>query len=320
MNNHTETDAPVDGREEIEIERADQRLIEAREEAALVRGEAAPAVVEERIHRMSRRSFLWGALAVGATVGGVKWIGSRRAEDGVPWPLRRGLQNNEAFWRDVSAQSKLSPTYPRARAREIRVNGGEGMSDDFKLLDWRMNIEGLDGAPASVTLADIKKLPHVEMTTELKCIEGWATVVNWGGVRLSDWVAQYVAKPQDLPDYVGFTTPDGGYYVGLEMAAAAAPANPVVLRNERQTAGARTRRAAALGDADQIWHQKSEAHRHAELHQPAPRRLLGAARLRLLRGVLDSRARSKDMARHVPASHTIHLFSASREHFVNSNG
>ncbi len=222
METNTQNPAEETG-EELEIERANQRLIEAREEQALVRGDAPPEQVEARIKQMSRRSFLWGALAVGATVGGVKWIGSRRTEDGAVWPLRRALQTNEAIWRDLTDEMKLARTFPPSRAREIRTNGDAGLSDDFDIAKWQMNVEGLRGAPASVTLANIKSLPKITMTTELKCIEGWATVVTWSGARLSDWVRQYSAKPAELPEYVGLTTPDGGYYVGLEKAAALHP-------------------------------------------------------------------------------------------------
>ena len=222
METHTQNSID-ESYDELEIERADQRLVEAREEQALVRGDVPPEQVEARIKQMSRRSFLWGALAVGATVGGVRWVGSRRAEDGAVWPLRRGLENNEAFWRDVSGQMKLAPTFPAHRARKIRANGDAGLDGDFDLVNWQLNIEGLDNAPASVTLADIKKLSKVTMTTELKCIEGWATVVTWSGARLSDFVRQYTAKPDELPEYVGLMTPDGGYYVGLEKAAALHP-------------------------------------------------------------------------------------------------
>ena len=226
MNTHHETEMPelVDGREEIEIERAQEHLEKAREELALVRGEASPEEVEARIRKMSRRSFLWGALAVGATVGGFKWLGTRRAEGGVPWPLRRGFQNNEEFWRDFYKTSRLAPTFPAARAKGIRVNGGEGMSDNFDPKTWKLQVSGL-GDDAEFTLDQIKKLPRITMTTELKCIEGWATVVNWSGARLGDFIGAHAPKSKDfvLPDYVGLMTPDGGYYVGLETPAALHP-------------------------------------------------------------------------------------------------
>ncbi|MEO6333918.1 MAG: molybdopterin-dependent oxidoreductase [Pyrinomonadaceae bacterium] len=79
-----------------------------------------------------------------------------------------------------------------------------------------------------LTLNDIKRLPRVEMTTELKCIEGWSVVVNWAGVRFSDFLANYlpntanggrpdIGQPEAFLRYVSMVTPDGGYYVGLDM-------------------------------------------------------------------------------------------------------
>ncbi len=221
MNEKTEmAEAP----EEIEIERANQKLIEAREQQAFVRGEMPPELVEARMKQMSRRSFLWGALAVGATVGGVKWIGAQRAEDGVAWPLRRGLQTNEELWRNFFRPSQLATTYPASRARPIRVNGMIGMEDEIDPKTWKLRVEGL-GDDAEFSLDQLKKLPKVEMTTELKCIEGWATVVNWGGVRLADFIRAHSPKSKDfaLPQYAALATPNGGYYVGLEMAAALHP-------------------------------------------------------------------------------------------------
>lgn len=86
-----------------------------------------------------------------------------------------------------------------------------------------------------LTLEDIKRLPRVEMTTELKCIEGWSVVVNWAGARLSDFAQMYQPaarsggspdvrnRPQDLVRYVSMETPDSEYYVGLDMASALHP-------------------------------------------------------------------------------------------------
>ena len=209
--------------EELEIERANRRLIEAHREAAFVRGDMSPEEVEARMKKMSRRSFLWAALSVGATVGGIKWIGAQRAEDGAAWPLRRGLQTNEELWRNVFRPAQLAPTYPTSRARKIRVNGAIGLEDEnYDVSQWKLRVEGLSGQP-EFALAEIKNLPKVEMTTELKCIEGWATVVHWGGARLADFVKAHAPQDMELPGYVGLTTPNGGYYVGMEMAAALHP-------------------------------------------------------------------------------------------------
>ena len=73
------------------------------------------------------------------------------------------------------------------------------------------------------------------MTTELKCIEGWSIIVHWAGARLADFITKYPPatrsgdvldiqnKPRDLSGYVSMMTPDGGYYVGLDMESALHP-------------------------------------------------------------------------------------------------
>lgn len=86
-----------------------------------------------------------------------------------------------------------------------------------------------------LTMADLRKLPHVEMVTEFKCIEGWSEIVHWGGVRLRDFLmafppatrsgARFDAEnhPSDMPGYLGLETPDGEYYVGVDRETALHP-------------------------------------------------------------------------------------------------
>ena len=59
------------------------------------------AEVERQIHRMSRRSLLWGAVAIGAGLAGREWLITRREDNGVPWPFRRALEVNEQLARAV---------------------------------------------------------------------------------------------------------------------------------------------------------------------------------------------------------------------------
>ena len=93
-----------------------------------------------------------------------------------------------------------------------------------------------EGVPGLLlTMADVKKLPHVEMVTEFKCIEGWSEIVYWGGARLRDFLAafpplnfgrnQFDSREwaSGIPKYVGFETPDGQYYVGIEREVALHP-------------------------------------------------------------------------------------------------
>jgi len=131
------------------------------------------------------------------------------------------------------------PTIPPAG----QENSGQDESDDTSdSSDSSDSSDTSDTADAStemepavmVTMEEIKKLPRTEMVTELKCIEGWSTIVHWAGVRLVDFLTKYPpatksGKPfdpkhlDDLPEYVSMETPDKAYYVALDMASALHP-------------------------------------------------------------------------------------------------
>lgn len=194
------------------------------------------ADVEAEMRRMSRRSFLWAAVAGAGVWGGLRWMNTRRPEEGIAWPLRRALEFNGEVSRDLFSSARLAPTYPLSRVEKLRVNGRIGMSEGFDPATWQLMVTGLaSGEDLLLPLSAIKALPQVEMITELKCIEGWSSIVRWGGVRLSDFMAKYPPatrsgeapnvkeKPQDLVPYVNAVTPDGGYYVGLDMESALHP-------------------------------------------------------------------------------------------------
>jgi hypothetical protein len=77
-----------------------------------------------------------------------------------------------------------------------------------------------------LTLDDLKKLPHHELVTEFKCIEGWSEVVHWGGVRLLDLINAYPPARNaqgQFPKYVYMETPFGDYYCGFNMGACTHP-------------------------------------------------------------------------------------------------
>jgi len=208
--------------------------------------EAPPAVapprpesesLEPRLRRLSRRGFAYASAAALAGLAGWRWLVTRTAEDGLPWPLRRALEFDERVARGLFRPSRRSPEFPRSAARMPRINGSIGIVSDLDLSAWRLQIIGAAGgrAPRLLTLDDVKALPRVEMTTELRCIEGWSDVVHWAGARLADLasvtgLATRSGRPTDphgntadLLDYAALETPDGDYYVGLDMASALHP-------------------------------------------------------------------------------------------------
>jgi DMSO/TMAO reductase YedYZ molybdopterin-dependent catalytic subunit len=72
-------------------------------------------------------------------------------------------------------------------------------------------------------LDDIRALPKTAVTAELKCIEGWTRIIQWGGARFRDLAARFYEGASNPDQYVALETPDGDYYVGLDMASAMHP-------------------------------------------------------------------------------------------------
>jgi Oxidoreductase molybdopterin binding domain len=183
--------------------------------------------LERRLHRLSRRGFALGGAAALASIGAWRWLVTRGDEGGLAWPLRRVLELDERLARGLFRQSRLSPQFPRAAARMPRVNGSIGLNTNINPAEWRLRVFGSAGdrPPRSFSLDQIKAFPRAEMTTELRCIEGWSEVVHWAGSRLADLAkATGLATLGGRPlDYAALQTPDGRYYVGLDMASALHP-------------------------------------------------------------------------------------------------
>ena len=201
---------------------------------------AAPLQAEEaalaEARRRSRRAFIGLGLASLAGIGGWRWLISQPADQGIPHPLREALDANSRLSQAYFKETRLAPEFARSRARTPRKNGDVGLDEALDPTTWRLRVQAYGtGKTQEFTLADIQALPKVEMTTELKCIEGWSVVVHWAGARLSDFLARYplasrsgrpanpLDPPADQAPYVGLRTPDEAYYVGLDMPSALHP-------------------------------------------------------------------------------------------------
>jgi DMSO/TMAO reductase YedYZ molybdopterin-dependent catalytic subunit len=176
--------------------------------------------IDRRLARMTRRGFVTAAVAVAASYGGWKWLRSRPRVDGTPWPFRRALEANEKLARAWFSPKRLSPEFRPSQRTRPRINGHLGLVENADLASWRLTIEGA-ASPVSLTIDDIRALPRVEMITELRCIEGWSTIVKWTGARLSDLVQKF--PPAAPAEYIAMETPGRGYYVGLDMESALHP-------------------------------------------------------------------------------------------------
>lgn len=171
------------------------------------------------IRRRTRRSFLVGGAATVAGLGAWEWLKTRPEDGGMVWPVRRVLRANEKIARAYFSDGHLAAAYDPAKSVMPRRNGMEGLDDEVDLAEWKLEVALPGGRKLSLDLDDIKRLPRIEMVTELRCIEGWSQVVHWTGVRLRDFAAKYQAETP----YISLETPGAGYYVGLDSASAQHP-------------------------------------------------------------------------------------------------
>ena len=186
---------------------------------------------QREIRRLSRRGLLWGAVAIAFGSEGIHYLNTQASEDGLQWPFRRVLSLNEKLSEVYFSNRSLARQFPLAEAKMPIVNEDIGLTDPLDAAAWRLKVIGGVADDLQLTLADLMALPNVDTVTELRCIEGWSCVVHWTGCRLRDFVAKYppknrkvdVEKLETLPPYLGLETPDGEYYVGLDMASALHP-------------------------------------------------------------------------------------------------
>lgn len=186
--------------------------------------------------RITRRSFAFGGAAALLGFGGWHWLRTIKVTEGIPWPLRRVLEFNERLAQAYFKDTRSAPTFPLDQAREPRVNGKIGLVSDFDPAGWKLYVETpARKATLELSLDQIKALPRSEMVTELRCVEGWTEVVHWAGVRFRDFIRAYrlgtrdgqvpdpAGDPAGLFSYAQFETPDGDYYVGLDMPSVLHP-------------------------------------------------------------------------------------------------
>ena len=201
--------------------------------------------LRRELRRRTRRGFLALGTAAVAGYGFWKWLGARPRVDHSPWPYRRALQLNERLAMAYYDRHRLTPVFPASAIDPLRSNGGHGLSPQVDAASWRLRIAGAAGtagaiSPITLTMNNLLALPHHEIVAQLRCIEGWTVVNRWTGVRLIDLMERIPPPtrdgsrpdPRNHPDrlvrYVSMETPDGRYYVGLDMPGAVHPQTMLV--------------------------------------------------------------------------------------------
>lgn len=177
---------------------------------------------------LTRRTLLLGATA---TLAGCDRLG--RSDT-----VREALFSAENFhqWaqRSLMARDALAQEFrPDQISPRFRANGTANPNTPaYKALwrggfaDWRLSVTGQVARPLSLSLAQLRSLPHREQITRHDCVEGWSAIGKWRGVRLKTLLDG--AQLRDSARYIVFRCADdmgGGrpYYESIDLIDAFHP-------------------------------------------------------------------------------------------------
>ena len=179
-------------------------------------------------HEIDKRNLRWRLLSSIATgaffvlVVCITFFGIRYGSQTglLPTPLRKVGGFNQAVGESVFSNRNLAPLKPAPpKGTRPRVNGLLGLKSELDLKNYRVIVESGEKR-LELPVSEIEKLEATSMSVDFKCIEGWTQVMQYGGVRFSDFMAKFdVGKKPDgtYYRYVGLETPDRGYYVSLDI-------------------------------------------------------------------------------------------------------
>jgi DMSO/TMAO reductase YedYZ molybdopterin-dependent catalytic subunit len=133
---------------------------------------------------------------------------------------RLSMPINEGFEALLLSQ-KPTPEFPIGAIdpKQLIVNSFKG-TPKIDLANFHLAIDGEVNKPLNLSLPNLQTIPKRSMIIRHVCVEGWAAVVQWGGVRLSDLLL--LAQPKSTAKYIYFQSADG-YYESWDLASALHP-------------------------------------------------------------------------------------------------
>lgn len=88
---------------------------------------------------------------------------------------------------------------------------------------WRLDVGGLVERPLKLAVADLRKLPQIQQSSRMKCVQCWSARATWGGFRFASLLD--IVKPRPKARAIRIDCADKWYeYMSLDEMA-----NPRVL-------------------------------------------------------------------------------------------
>ena len=128
---------------------------------------------------------------------------------------------NQSFGELLVRHQHLIPDFSASAVdpKALLINTYD-ITPEINPINYKLIIDGEVKFPTELNFFNLKKLPFTSMIMQHVCVEGWAAVVQWGGIRLRD-LAQMV-QPKDGVRYVLFESADK-YTDSWDLASAIHP-------------------------------------------------------------------------------------------------
>jgi DMSO/TMAO reductase YedYZ molybdopterin-dependent catalytic subunit len=184
------------------------------------------SVSRAELQRRLTRSVIAALVFIAFALGTFLAIRYGATSQKLPVALREAQFFNEKLGRKLVSAERTAPCKEAPpKGKQPRVNGLIGLRDDVEAETYRVLVES--GAKhLELTIDEMMEMPRTEAVNDFKCVEGWTEVVQYAGVRFSDFMKiKGVGLHEDGTPYpyVGMETPDGKYYVSLDMKSMMSP-------------------------------------------------------------------------------------------------
>jgi DMSO/TMAO reductase YedYZ molybdopterin-dependent catalytic subunit len=121
-----------------------------------------------------------------------------------------------------SAWNAFVAVAPPALVPGWRIYSVASSMPHFDPATWRLTIDGLVGAPQTISYDQLRSLPAAEQVSTFHCVTGWTIHdVHWRGVRFADVLAN--AQPHTEATVLTFTSAEKPYVDTLTLDQAHLP-------------------------------------------------------------------------------------------------
>ena len=128
----------------------------------------------------------------------------------------------------ASTSSAIPPVISTTEASDFPVTWNGDQPTAVNLNDYRLIVDGDVSTPLKLTLEDLRAMPSVQKTLQIRCVMGWAADVFWEGIPLLYLLNQAGASLKNIANVVIESVT--GYTMTLSSDEAANPDNIIALK------------------------------------------------------------------------------------------